>query len=67
MISPMQFIQNAMRQNPNIANNPQAQNYLNILQSGDSQKGQQIAENLLKTYGLTKEQGLNQVRQFFHF
>ena len=67
MISPMQFIQNAMRQNPNIANNPQAQNYLNILQSGDSQKGQQIAENLLKTYGMTKEQGLNQVRQFFHF
>lgn len=67
MISPMQFLQNAMRQNPNIANNPQAQNYLNILQSGDSQKGQQIAENLLKTYGMTKEQGLSQVRQFFHF
>lgn len=67
MITPMQFLQNAMRQNPNIANNPQAQNYLSILQSGDSQKGQQIAENLLKTYGMTKEQGLNQVRQFFHF
>lgn len=67
MITPMQFLQNAMRQNPNIANNPQAQNYLNILQSGDSQKGQQIAENLLKTYGMTKEQGLSQVRQFFHF
>lgn len=67
MISPMQFLQNAMRQNPNVANNPQAQNYLNILQSGDSQKGQQIAENLLKTYGMTKEQGLSQVRQFFHF
>lgn len=67
MISPMQFLQNAMRQNPNIANNPQAQNYLNVLQSGDSQKGQQIAENLLKTYGMTKEQGLSQVRQFFHF
>lgn len=67
MITPMQFLQNAMQQNPNIANNPQAQNYMNILQSGDSQKGQQIAENLLKTYGMTKEQGLNQVRQFFHF
>lgn len=67
MITPMQFLQNAMRQNPNIANNPQAQNYMNILQSGDSQKGQQIAENLLKTYGMTKEQGLNQVRQFFRF
>lgn len=66
MITPMQFLQNAMRQNPNIANNPQAQNFLQILQSGDAQKGQQVAENLLKTYGITKEQGMNQVHNFFH-
>lgn len=66
MITPMQFLQNAMRQNPNIANNPQAQNFLQILQSGDAQKGQQVAENLLKTYGMTKEQGMNQVHSFFH-
>lgn len=66
MITPMQFLQNAMRQNPNIANNPQAQNFLQILQSGDAQKGQQVAENLLKTYGMTKEQGMNQVHNFFH-
>lgn len=65
MITPMQFLQNAMRQNPNIANNPQAQNFLQILQSGDAQKGQQVAENLLKTYGMTKEQGMNQVHNFF--
>lgn len=66
MITLMQFLQNAMRQNPNIANNPQAQNFLQILQSGDAQKGQQVAENLLKTYGMTKEQGMNQVHNFFH-
>lgn len=66
MITPMQFLQNAMRQNPNIANNPQAQNFLQILQSGDAQKGRQVAENLLKTYGMTKEQGMNQVHNFFH-
>lgn len=66
MITPMQFLQNAMQQNPNIANNPQAQNFLQILQSGDAQKGQQVAENLLKTYGMTKEQGMNQVHNFFH-
>lgn len=65
MITPMQFLQNAMQQNPNIANNPQAQNFLQILQSGDTQKGQQVAENLLKTYGMTKEQGMNQVHNFF--
>lgn len=66
MITPIQFLQNAMRQNPNIANNSQAQNFLQILQSGDAQKGQQVAENLLKTYGMTKEQGMNQVHNFFH-
>lgn len=66
MITPMQFLQNAMRQNPSIANNLQAQNFLQILQSGDAQKGQQVAENLLKTYGMTKEQGMNQVHNFFH-
>lgn len=66
MITPMQFLQNAIRQNPNIANNPQSQNFLQILQSGDAQKGQQVAENLLKTYGMTKEQGMNQVHNFFH-
>lgn len=67
MITPMQFLQSQLRNNPNIANNPQAQNYIRILQSGNAQAGQQIAENLLKTYGMTKDQGMNQVRQFFHF
>lgn len=67
MITPMQFLQSQLRNNPNIANNPQAQNYIQILQSGNAQAGQQIAENLLKTYGMTKDQGMNQVRQFFHF
>lgn len=67
MITPMQFLQAQLSNNPNIANNPQAQNYIQILQSGNAQAGQQIAENLLKTYGMTKDQGMNQVRQFFHF
>lgn len=67
MITPMQFLQAQIQNNPSIANNPQAQNYIQVLQSGNAQAGQQIAENLLKTYGMTKEQGMNQVRQFFHF
>lgn len=67
MITPMQYLQSQLQNNPSIANNPQAQNYIQVLQSGDAKAGQQIAENLLKTYGMTKEQGMNQVRQFFHF
>lgn len=67
MIAPMQFLQNAIQNNPNIMSNSQAQNYINILQSGNAQAGQRLAENLLNTYGMTKEQGMAQVRQFFHF
>jgi len=67
MITPMQFLQSQIQNNPSIANNPQAQNYIQVLQSGNAKAGQQIAENLLKTYGMTKEQGINRVRQFFHF
>ena len=66
-MTPFEFLQNAMRQNPNITNNPQAQNYLNILANGDQKRGEEIATNLLKTYGMTKEQGLSRVRNFFHF
>lgn len=38
----MQFALNMIQRNPNIANNPQAQTMLQVLQSGDAQKGQQI-------------------------
>lgn len=67
MISPMQFLMSQIRQNPNITNNPQAQSYIQIIQSGDQKKGEEIAQNLLKSYGMTKEQGMAQVKRFFHF
>lgn len=67
MISPMQFLMAQIQQNPNLANNPQAQSYIQIIQSGDQKKGEEIAQNLLKSYGMTKEQGMAQVKRFFHF
>ena len=35
----MQFAMNMLKQNPNVARNPQAQAMLQVLQSGDAQKG----------------------------
>ena len=67
MISPMQFLMSQIQQNPNIANNPQAQSYIQIIQSGNQKKGEEVAQNLLKSYGMTKEQGMAQVKRFFHF
>lgn len=67
MISPMQFLMSQIQQNPNITSNPQAQSYIQIIQFGDQKKGEEIAQNLLKSYGMTKEQGMAQVKRFFHF
>lgn len=66
MINPRDFAMRMIRNNPSITNNPIAQNYINVLQSGDAQKGQQIAQNILNSYGMTKEQAMQQVQQIFH-
>lgn len=59
------LVMHLIRNNPQIANNPNAQEMLNTIQSGDSQKGQQIAKNLCQTYGITPEQALQRAKQFF--
>lgn len=62
----MNLLNNALQQNPSLQNNPQAQNYIQILQSGDAQKGQQLAENICKSMGVTPEQAVQQAKSFFH-
>lgn len=54
-----------MQRNPQIANNPQAQQMLRVIQSGDAEQGQQIAENILRSRGISKDQAVQQARQFF--
>lgn len=66
MMNLQQLVMNLIRNNPNVANNPQAQEMLKVIQNGDSQRGQMIAENLCKTYGITKEDALSKAKQFFH-
>lgn len=65
MLDIRQFALNMLQRNPNVANNPQAQGYLEVIQNNDSEKGQQIAENICKSYGMTKEEALNRAKQFF--
>ena len=54
-----------IKANPNIAGNPQALAYIEVLESGDSKRGQELANNLLETYGMTREDALKQAREFF--
>lgn len=66
MNNPMiQTIIDRIKANPNIAGNPQALAYIEVLESGDSKRGQELANNLLNTYGMTREDALAQAKQFF--
>lgn len=40
--NPGQFAINMLNQNPQVANNPRAQELLQVIQNGDSAKGEQI-------------------------
>lgn len=44
-------------------NAPWAQAAINAIMTGDAQSGQQIANNLCQSYGITPDQALNQVMQ----
>lgn len=64
--NPMQAMISMIKANPAIADNPQAQAYLDVLESGDAEKGEEVANNLLKSYGMTKDEALKQAKAFFH-
>lgn len=66
MNNPLQaFAMNMLSQNPNISQNPQAQNYMNVIRSGDNARGEQIANNLCNSFGISREQALQMAMNFF--
>lgn len=54
-----------LRQNPQIANNPRAQEIINILQTNDNERGAQLAQNLCNSYNINPTQAVQQAQQFF--
>lgn len=59
------LLQGLMANNPAIANNPNAQNYLNVIQNNDSVKGEQIANNMCQSMGMSREEALARAKAFF--
>lgn len=57
---------NLLAQNPNIANNPNAREFIQVIQNGDSVKGAQIAQNLCDTYGISREDAIKNAKSFFN-
>lgn len=66
MPSMKDFALRMIQNNPNIANNPRAQEMIAIIQNGDEQKGQELAQNLCATYGVSPDQALQQAKNFFN-
>lgn len=54
-----------LERRPEIANNPLAREWLEVVKSGDSQKGEEIARNLCANSGVTVDQALEEARRFF--
>ena len=54
-----------VRKNPRVANNPQAQEFLRVIQNNDAQRGMEIAQNLCSEHGCDIETATQKARQFF--
>lgn len=56
----MQIIESLAKQNPEALNNPRAQSLLDIIRSGDEQRGIEAANNILKDLGIQRNTGIQQ-------
>lgn len=66
MLDPRGFAMGLINRNPTIASNPQAQALLNVIQSGDAKKGEEIANNICASMGISQQDALQQAKSFFH-
>lgn len=52
-----------IRNNPNIQQSPFAQAGMNAILNNDAKAGEQLANNILKSVGMTKEQAIELARK----
>lgn len=64
-INPEQLLNNLWRNRPDLQQNQNALQMINAITNNDQATGEQIANNILKQYGMTKEQALQRAQQFF--
>lgn len=65
----MQKIKSSPEIQQKIATNPTRKEYLDVLMSGDAQRGEQLANQIMQTYGLSRDtapqQAVNGLAQMF--
>jgi hypothetical protein len=62
----MNIIKNKIMNDPQIKNNPMAQNAMQMIQSGNTQGLKSMAENMCKERGITVEQAKEEVMKLFN-
>lgn len=60
----MGFALDMIQHNPALQNNPNAREMIDVIKSGDVDRGQQIARNLCNTYGVKPEDAIAQAKSF---
>lgn len=64
----LNFAQGLVRANQNnMPDAPWKDAAINAIMSGDAQAGQQIANNIMQSMGMTKEQVMEQAKKQFNF
>lgn len=61
----MGLVKMYINQHPELMNNPQAKEYLDIILKNDSKRGEEIANNICQTYNVSKEEGINKAMSYF--
>lgn len=61
------FAVNILKNDPRVRDTPLGQELMQCLQTGDSARGEQIANNLCQTYGDTKESAIEKAQKLFGF
>lgn len=62
-MNPMQLAAQILQMNPTIQENPIGQQFAQILQSGNQKAGEELANNIINSYGLSKDQAIQQASQ----
>ena len=57
---------NMIRHDPALQNDPNAREAIDAIESGDADRGRQIARNLCDTYGVRPEGAIAHAKSFFH-
>lgn len=65
MLNIQQFALNLIAKNPNIIQNEKQKHWVDVIRNGNSQEGEQLANNLLNTYGVKREDVPNIAQNFF--